>query len=129
MTSCVEIVLVDVTVAVLHVVLKTRCGVMKILGNDVQTSFNFTIVALEMLASSVFKTDPRNVFSCVEIVLVEVTAVVVLRGYKTRCGETKLLGNDILTVSICLEGALEIIHCSFFKRDPRLLRGVRWLIK
>ena len=36
---------------------------------------------------------------------VEASTVAVLRGCKTRFGEMKPTGNDILTVSICSEGA------------------------
>ena len=67
---------VGVPVAVLHVVLKTRVGETKILRNANLSFSNCSNVQLEMLSSSVFKTDPRNVTSSVERMLVGVTDTV-----------------------------------------------------
>ena len=68
-----------------------------------------------MFFSFVFKTDHRNVNSNVSHVLVGVPAAALRMVLKTRACETKIKGNDILTVSLCLNGASEKFRVPFSK--------------
>ena len=48
-----------------------------------------------------------------------VTLAVLQVTLTTRVGETKILRNAILTISFCLEEAVEIFYSTLFKRDTR----------
>ena len=74
---------------------------------------------MELLARSLLKRDPRNVHSSIHISFVDVTVAVLHVVSKTRVGDTKILGNDILAVSTYWEVVLEIFNSSLLKRDPR----------
>ena len=103
MSSSFERMHAGATVAVLHVKLKSRVGKEKILGNDILTVFICLEVALQILHSSLFKRDPRNVNSSFERMHAGVTVAVLHVNLKTRLGETKKLGNEILSPSNCVK--------------------------
>ena len=129
MTFGVKRMLVDATVAVQHVVRKTRVREMKILGNAILTVSLCWIVALEIYNSSLFKRDPRKVTSAVKRMFVDATVAVLPVVWKTRLCEMKIRGNAILTASLCWEVVWEMFASSPFKRDPRYVTfGVERLL-
>ena len=81
-------------------VLKTRVGETKILGKDILPIPNCSYMLFEVSSSFVFKTDPRNTNYSVVRMLVGVPAAVLHVVLKTRVGETKIIGNGILTFYI-----------------------------
>ena len=64
-----------------------------------------------------FKRDPRNVIAGVEPMLAGVFVAVLHVVLKTRVGEMKILGNDILALPICSEGLLQFFRTFVFKTD------------
>ena len=107
-----------VLVAALHVILKMRVGETTILGNCVLTVSICLEVALVINITALFKRDPRNVTSGVEQVLGK-RAVAVLHVLLKACvGETKKLGNGVLSLSIGSNMYLEMLSKSVFKTDP-----------
>ena len=70
---------------------------------------------------SLSKRDPRNVSFSVAPMLVDVPVAALHAVLKTRVGETKMQGKDILTA--CTRcGRVSEVLCSFvFKTDPREL--------
>ena len=63
-----------------------------------------------------FKTDPRNMNSSLERMLVENDVAVLREDLKTRVGETKIPGNGIPTLSTSYKSAIRAVFLIPFQK-------------